>query len=63
MGTDTHKIRKTKRVKLKKPDMKNVCWVGCQPRVEPRKESKQKYGQQNKTCSKLSAAVATEKMK
>jgi hypothetical protein len=45
-GTDPHKIRKMNRVKVKKPDKKNVCWVGCQPRVELRKESKQKDGQQ-----------------
>ncbi len=46
--TDTHKIRKTNRVKVKKPDTKNVFWAGCQPRVKLRKESKQKYGHKKK---------------
>ncbi len=36
-----------------------MCWVGCQPRVELRKRNEQEYEQQNLTCSKLSAVVAT----
>jgi hypothetical protein len=41
------------RVKIKKPDTNNVCWVGCQPRVKLCKENKQKYEQQNKNMFKI----------
>jgi hypothetical protein len=36
--------RQTRNMARKRPDTKNVCWVGGQPRVEKlRKKNKQKY--------------------
>ncbi len=44
LGTDIHKIKEINRVKKLKPDTKNLCWAGGQPRVEKLcKKSKQKY--------------------
>jgi hypothetical protein len=59
LETDTHKIRKANRVKKLKTWYKNMCWVGCQPRVKLRKRNEQEYEQQKLPCSKLSPVVAT----
>jgi hypothetical protein len=60
LETDTHKIRKANRVTKKiKTCYKNMCRIGCQPRVELRKRNKQEYEQQKLTCSKMSVVVAT----
>jgi hypothetical protein len=56
------------RVKIKKPDTKNLCWDGCQPRVKLCKENKQKYGHQSKNVFKIECCgsycqLPTEKTK